>query len=94
MIKILLCKWYELINFPENKITYEKNSNLELNDPLLWETKVHPVGVLHVERALVQLRDRIVGVQNRHLFVHLSNDQPKQMFYIIVEFYNHINQGI
>ena len=42
------------------------------------QTEVHPVGVLHVEGALVQLRDRVVGVEDGHLLVHLPDDKPRQ----------------
>jgi len=51
---------------------------LELNDSLLGKTEVHPVGVLHVEGALVELRHRVVGVQDGHLLVHLPDDEPGQ----------------
>jgi len=36
------------------------------------------LGVLHVERALVQLRHRVVRLQQRHLFVHFPDDEPGQ----------------
>jgi hypothetical protein len=37
-------------------------SYLELNDSLLGQAEVHPVGVLHVESAFVKLRDWVVGI--------------------------------
>merc|ERR1719362_440863 len=35
-------------------------SGLELDDPLLGQTEVHPVSVLHVESAFVQLRHWVI----------------------------------
>lgn len=49
---------------------------LELDDALLAEAQVHPLRVFHVEGALVQLRNRVVGVQNGHLLVHFADDEP------------------
>lgn len=49
---------------------------LELDDALLAEAQVHPLRVFHVEGALVQLRDGVVGVQNGHLLVHFADDEP------------------
>ncbi len=51
---------------------------LKLDDALLREAEVHPLGVLHVEGALVQLRHRVVGVQHRRLLVHLADDLWKE----------------
>jgi len=51
---------------------------LELDDALLREAEVHALGVLHVEGALVQLGDGIVGVEDGHLFVHFADDEPRQ----------------
>ena len=61
---------------PFNVAFYFCLSYLELDDPLLRETQVHSVGVLHVEGALVQLRDGVVGVEDGHLLVHLADDEP------------------
>ena len=55
-----------------------RDTDLELNDPVLTETEVHPLCLLHVEGALVQLGHGVVGVQGGHLLVHLPDDQPGQ----------------
>ena len=49
-----------------------------MDDPLLAEAKVHPVGVFHVESTLVQLGDRVVCIEAGHLLVHLAHHQPGQ----------------
>lgn len=51
---------------------------LELDDLFLRQAQVHALRVLEVERALVQLRHRIICLQQRHLFVHLPNDETRQ----------------
>ena len=33
---------------------------------------------LHVEGALVELGDRVVGIKDGHLLVHLADDEPGQ----------------
>ena len=53
-------------------------TNLELDDPVLTKAEIHPLRLLHVEGALVQLGDRVVGIQGGHLLVHLPDDQPGQ----------------
>lgn len=53
-------------------------SHLELNDALLTEAQVHALGVLHVEGALVQLRDWVVGIHEGRLLVHLPDDESGQ----------------
>lgn len=51
---------------------------LELNDAILRQAQVHAIGVLQVEGALVQLRDRIDRVQDHLGFVHFANNLLKQ----------------
>ena len=45
---------------------------MELDDALLGEAQVHALGVLHVEGALVQLGDGVVGLEEGLLLVHLE----------------------
>ena len=49
-----------------------------MDDPLLAEAKVHPVGVFHVESTFVQLGDGIVCIEAGHPLVHLAHHQPGQ----------------
>lgn len=51
---------------------------LELDDAFLTQTQVHPLRVLHVEGALVQLGNWIVRIQDGHLFVHFADDQSRK----------------
>lgn len=51
---------------------------LKLYDLLLGQAQVHAICVLHVEGAFVQLRHRIIGLQQRHLFIHFAYDQTRQ----------------
>ena len=50
------------------------SSCLELDDLVLGEAEVHPLRVLEVEGALVQLGHRVIRPQERCLLVHLSDD--------------------
>ena len=61
-----------------SKLSINCGTHLELNDTFLWKTEVHSISVLHVEGALVQLRHRIVGVQDGHLLVNFANDESGQ----------------
>ncbi len=47
---------------------------MKLDDPFLGKAQVHAFCVLQVEGTLVELGDRVVGVQQRRLFVHFTND--------------------
>ena len=53
-------------------------SGLELDDFLLSEAQIHPVGVFHVERTFVKLRDGIIGVKGGHLLINLPDNEPWQ----------------
>ncbi|MPC29307.1 hypothetical protein E2C01_022533 [Portunus trituberculatus] len=61
---------------PINQIS--NKTHLELNDPLLAKTQIHPLRVLHVKRTLVKLGHWVVCIQERCLLVHLANDEPGQ----------------
>lgn len=80
----LLGTWCRLFNQhvtknnPDRKIVERRKTHLELDDSLLREAEIHPLCVLHVEGALVELGDGIVRVQDSHLFVHLPDDEPRQ----------------
>lgn len=47
---------------------------MKLDDPFLGKAQVHAFRVLQVEGTLVQLGDGVVGVQQRCLLVHLSDN--------------------
>lgn len=49
-------------------------AHLKLDDPFLGKAQVHALRVLQVEGTLVELRDGVVGVQQRRLLVHLADD--------------------
>lgn len=49
-------------------------THLKLDDPFLGKAQVHAFRVLQVEGTLVELGDGVVGVQQRRLFVHLTDD--------------------
>lgn len=49
-------------------------TNLKLDDPFLGKAQVHAFCVLQVEGTLVELGDGVVGVQQRRLLVHLTDD--------------------
>ena len=49
-----------------------------MDDALLRQAEVHALRVFHVEGALVQLGDGIVGVEDGHLFVHFADDETGQ----------------
>lgn len=51
-----------------------RDTDLKLDDPFLGKAQVHAFCVLQVEGTLVELRDGVVGVQQRRLFVYLSDD--------------------
>lgn len=53
-------------------------TDLELNDALLRQAQVHALSVLHVEGTLVELGHGVVGVEQRHLLVHLPDDEARQ----------------
>lgn len=53
---------------------YVRAAHLKLDDPFLGKAQVHALRVLQVEGTLVELRDRVVGVQQRRLLVHLADD--------------------
>ena len=50
----------------------EKEPYLELDNPILGQAEVHPLGILQVKSALVKLGHRIISVQTRHLFIDLK----------------------
>lgn len=50
------------------------DTNLKLDDPFLGKAQVHAFCVLQVEGTLVELGDGVVGVQQRCLLVHLTDD--------------------
>lgn len=47
---------------------------MKLDDPFLGKAQVHAFRVLQVEGTLVELGDGVVGVQQRRLLVHLTDD--------------------
>lgn len=49
-------------------------AHLKLDDPFLGKAQVHALRVLQVEGTLVELRDGVVGIQQRRLLVHLADD--------------------
>lgn len=50
------------------------STHLKLDDPFLGKAQVHALRVLQVEGTLVELGDGVVGVQQRRLLVHLTDD--------------------
>ena len=56
-----------------NSQLLDPNVYLELDDPLLGQTEIHPVRVLHVESAFVQLRHWVISLKVGHLLVNLRN---------------------
>ena len=53
-------------------------THLKLDDPFLGKAQVHAFCVLQVEGTLVELGDGVVGVQQRRLLVHLTDDLGKK----------------
>lgn len=47
---------------------------MKLDDPFLGKAQVHAFRVLQVEGTLVELGDGVVGVQQRRLLVHFTDD--------------------
>lgn len=47
---------------------------MKLDDPFLGKAQVHALRVLQVEGTLVELGDGVVGIQQRRLLVHLTDD--------------------
>lgn len=47
---------------------------MKLDDPFLGKAQVHALRVLQVEGALVELGDGVVGVEQRRLLVHFTDD--------------------
>lgn len=47
---------------------------MKLDDPFLGKAQVHAFRVLQVEGTLVELGDGVVGVQQRRLLVHLTDN--------------------
>ena len=47
---------------------------MKLDDPFLGKAQVHALCVLQVEGTLVELGDGVVGVQQRRLLVHFTDD--------------------
>ena len=45
---------------------------LELYNSILGQTEVHPLGIFQVKSALMKLRDWIISVKTRHLFINLK----------------------
>lgn len=52
-------------------------THLKLDDPFLGKAQVHALRVLQVEGTLVELGDGVVGIQQRRLLVHLTDDLNK-----------------
>lgn len=53
---------------------WRRDTYLKLDDPFLGKAQVHAFRVLQVEGTLVELGDGVVGVQQRRLLVHLTDN--------------------
>lgn len=56
---------------------WRRDTYLKLDDPFLGKAQVHAFRVLQVEGTLVELGDGVVGVQQRRLLVHLTDNLTK-----------------
>lgn len=51
---------------------------MKLDDPFLGKAQVHAFCVLQVEGTLVELGDGVVGVEQRRLLVHFTDDLTRK----------------